>query len=281
MKSICRGTALVLVSAFLVWTLAGCGGNESAGSKKSADLEETLSIASEAYIYGYPLVTMDMVRKQMTNVATAGAERAPMGQLVRLRAYPSVDNHAVTAPNADTLYTIAWIDVSLEPWVFSIPDMGDRYYLMPMLSGWTDVFQVPGKRTSGDKAQKYAITGPGWTGTLPVGVTEYKSPTGMVWILGRIYCTGTPEDYKTVHALQDKFSLVPLSGYGKPYTALPAEVDANFDMKTGIRDQVNAMDTYAYFNYLARLMETNPPADADAPLVARMAKIGLIPGDRF
>lgn len=281
MKSICRGTALVLVSAFLVWTLAGCGGNESAGSKKSADLEETLSIASEAYIYGYPLVTMDMVRKQMTNVATAGAERAPMGQLVRLRAYPSVDNHAVTAPNADTLYTIAWIDVSLEPWVFSIPDMGDRYYLMPMLSGWTDVFQVPGKRTSGDKAQKYAITGPGWTGTLPAGVTEYKSPTGMVWILGRIYCTGTPEDYKTVHALQDKFSLVPLSGYGKPYTALPAEVDANFDMKTGIRDQVNAMDTYAYFNYLARLMKTNPPADADAPLVARMAKIGLIPGKDF
>ena len=99
----------------------------------------------------------------------------------------------MTAPNADTLYTTAWLDVSKEPWIFSIPDMGDRYYLMPMLDGWTNVFQVPGKRTTGDKAQKYAITGPGWSGTLPAGVTEYKSPTAMVWILGRIYCTGTPD----------------------------------------------------------------------------------------
>jgi hypothetical protein len=87
-----------------------------------------------------------------------------------------------------------------------------------MLDGFTNVFQVPGKRTTGTKAQTYAITGPGWSGELPAGVTEYKSPTALVWILGRIYCTGTPEDYKAVHALQDKISVVPLSAYGKPYT---------------------------------------------------------------
>ena len=130
--------------------------------------------------------------KQFTNVAEPDAAHAPMGQIVKFRTYPAVDNHAVTAPNADTLYKTIWLDVSNEPWVFSIPDIGDRYYLMPMLSAWTDVFQVPGKRTTGDKAQKYAITGPGWSGTLPAGVTEYKSPTGIVWIIGRIYCTGTP-----------------------------------------------------------------------------------------
>ena len=281
MKSICRRTEVLFLSALFAFMLLGCGGKQPEGGAKPPALQEAVSIATDAYIYGYPLVTMDMTRKQMTNVATAGPEHAPMGQLLKLRTYPSVDNHAVTAPNADTLYTITWLDVSKEPWVFSIPDMGDRYYLMPMLSGWTDVFQVPGKRTTGDKAQKYAITGPGWMGTLPQGVTEYKSPTGIVWILGRIYCTGTPEDYKAVHALQDKFSLVPLSYYGKPYTPLPAEVDANFDMKTAVRDQVDGMDTYTYFNYLARLMKTNPPADADAPLVARMAKIGLIPGKDF
>ena len=60
----------------------------------------------------------------------------------------------------------------------------------PMLDGWTDVFQVPGKRTTGTGAQTYAITGPGWKGTLPEGVKEYKSPTALVWILRRIYCTG-------------------------------------------------------------------------------------------
>jgi hypothetical protein len=163
-----------------------------------------------------------------------------------------------------------------------IPDMGDRYYLMPMLDGWTDVFQVPGKRTTGGKAQTYALTGPGWSGTLPAGVTEYKSPTNMVWILGRIYCTGTPEDYAAVHALQDKFTLVPLSSYGKPYTPPPGVVDPSAtDESKSVRDLVDAMDITTYFNYLAQLMKTNPPTADDAPLVARMAKIGLVPGQDF
>ena len=146
--------------------LCGCSSNP-APAAKSPSVEEAVNAAVDAYIYGYPLVTMDMTRRQFTNIATADAAHAPMGQVLKLRNYPAVDNHAVTAPNADTLYTTAWVDVSKEPWVLSLPDMGDRYYLMPMLDGWTDVFQVPGKRTTGDKAQKYAITGPGWSGTLP------------------------------------------------------------------------------------------------------------------
>ena len=139
---------------------------------------------------------MEMTRRVLTNVAAPEAQKAPVGQFARLREYPTPANKEVTAPNADTLYTLAWLDVSKEPWVLSLPDMQDRYFLMPMLSGWTDVFQVPGTRTTGTKAQTYAITGPNWKGTLPPGVTEYKSPTGMVWILGRIYCTGTPADYQ-------------------------------------------------------------------------------------
>ena len=263
---------------FLVITVGLIGCSQSS-TKPGA--EQAVSDAIDVYIYGYPLVTMDITRKQITNVATVEGSRGPMGQLIKLRTYPAVDDHAVTAPNADTLYTTVWLDVSKEPWVFSIPDMGDRYYLMPMLDGWTDVFQVPGKRTTGGKAQKYAITGPGWSGTLPPEITEYKSPTALVWILGRIYCTGTPDDYAKVHALQDKFSVVPLSYYGKPYTPLPGEVDASFDMKTAVRDQVDSLSIDEYFNYLARLMKTNAPAPEDAPMVATMAKIGLVPGQDF
>jgi len=224
---------------------------------------------------------MDMTRRQATNVAVPDETHAPMGQLIRMRSYPTPSFHTVTAPNADTLYTTAFFDVSQEPWILTVPNMGHRYYLLPMLDGWTDVFQVPGTRTTGDAPQKYAITGPGWSGQLPEGVTEYKSPTGMVWLLGRIYCTGTPEDYKAVHALQDKFVLVPLSSYGKPYTPPPGEVDDNFDMKTAVRDQVDALSVDDYFSYLARLMKTNPPAAEDAPIVARMEKIGLVPGQDF
>ena len=150
-----------------------------------------------------------------------------------------------------------------------------------MLSGWTDVFQVPGKRTTGDKAQTYAITGPNWKGDLPEGVKELKSPTSMVWILGRTYCTGTPEDYKAVHAIQDKYTLVPLSAYGKAYTPPKGKVDPKIDMKTPVREQVNRMDAAAYFKLLAALMKDNPPAKADAPMVAKMAKIGIVPGKDF
>ncbi len=238
-------------------------------------------VAQDAYIYGYPLVTMEMTRRVITNAASVEGTHGPMGQLIKLRQYPDASFRDVTAPNADTLYTTAFIDVGQEPWVLSIPDMKDRYYLFPMLDGWTDVFQVPGKRTTGTGAQTYAITGPGWKGTLPAGVKEYKSPTSIVWILGRIYCTGTPQDYAAVHALQGQCSLVPLSAYGKAYTPPAGTVDPSIDMKTAVREQVNGMDATAYFTLLAQLMKANPPAAEDAPELAKFAKIGLVAGRDF
>jgi hypothetical protein len=237
--------------------------------------------AIDAYVYGYPLVTMEMTRRVMTNVREPEGTRAPMGQFMRARTYPDATFRDVTAPNADTLYTTAWIDVGKEPYLLSLPDAHDRYYLFPMLDGWTDVFQVPGKRTTGTGAQTYAITGPGWKGTLPAGVKEYKSPTAMVWLLGRIYCTGTPEDYDAVHKMQDEISIVPLSSYGKPYTPPPGKVDSSVDMKTAVREQVNALSAEEYFNLLAKLMKDNPPAAADAPMLKKMAKIGIEPGKPF
>lgn len=242
---------------------------------------EAQQIAVDAYVYGYSLVTMEYTRRVMTNVREAEGTRGPMGHLIRMREYPTAAFRDVTAPNADTLYTTTWIDVKKEPYVLSLPDAHDRYYLFPMLDGWTDVFQVPGKRTTGTRPQKYAITGPGWHGTLPAGVTEYKSPTSLVWILGRIYCTGTPEDYAAVHQMQNEISVVPLSSYGKPYTPPPGKADPSIDMKTPVRDQVNALDTEAYFNLLAKLLVDNPPAAADAPMIAEMAKLGIAPGKEF
>lgn len=243
--------------------------------------QDAKQLAQDAYIYGYPLVTMEFTRRVMTNVSEPAGTRAPMGHFVRMREYPTAAFRDVTAPNADTLYTTTWLDVGKEPWVLSLPEANERYYLFPMLDGWTEVFQVPGKRTTGTGPQTYVITGPGWKGTLPVGLEEYKSPTSMVWLLGRIYCTGTPEDYAAVHKLQDQVSVVPLSAYGKPYTPPAGMVDPTIDMKTAVRDQVNALGTEAYFNLLAALMLNNPPAAADAPILARMASLGIAPGKPF
>jgi hypothetical protein len=298
-----RGIACGVLALLLTVTLVSCGKKEEAkvekaAEKVAADVKgkaeadakaaealakevEAREAAIEAYIYGYPLVTMEMTRRVMTNVPAPEGTRAPMGQFMRARNYPDAKFRDVTAPNADTLYTVTWVDLSKEPWILSIPDMKGRYFLFPMLDGWTNVFQDPGKRTTGTKAQKYAITGPGWSGTLPADVTEYKSPTAMVWILGRIYCTGTPDDYKAVHALQDQVSIVPLSSYGKPYKPEPSKVDPAIDMKKEVRDQVNALESTTYFKLLAELMKANPPAAADAPIVAKLAKVGIVPGQDF
>ncbi len=281
MKSAVRRSAatIAVTLALLVGARAAWGQQEELlGHFKEFEPRDT---AIEAYMFGYPLVTMEMTRRVMTNVAAPEGTRAPMGQFVRMRTYPDATFRDVTAPNADTLYTTAWIDVSKEPWILSLPDMNGRYYLFPMLDGWTNVFQVPGKRTTGTAAQKYAITGPEWSGTLPAGVTQYKSPTSIVWILGRIYCTGTPEDYAAVHALQDHVSVVPLSAYGQSYSPPAGVVDPKIDMKTAVREQVNALDGVAFFTLLAQLMKTNPPAAADAPMVAKLAKIGIVPGSDF
>ncbi len=267
------------VSLLSCLVLAGCGEQP----KVTQDVKELQSFetAKDAYVYAYPLMTMEMTRRVTTNVVAPEGTSAPMGQFAKLREYPNASFNAVTAPNADTLYTTTWLDVSKEPWVLSIPNMKGRYALFPMLDGWTDVFQVPGKRTTGTAAQKYAITGPGWSGTLPAGVTEYKSPTGMVWLLGRIYCTGTPEDYKAVHALQDQMSAVPLSSYGKPYKPTPGVVDPAINKTIAVRDQLNTMDGASYFKLFAELLKTNPPSVDDAPMVAKLAKIGIVPGQDF
>jgi hypothetical protein len=259
--------------------LMGCGPD----SKVAQDAKglEASEISKDAYIYAYPLMTMEMTRRASTNVVAPEGVSAPMGQFARLRSYPDASFRTVTAPNADTLYTVGWFDVSKEPVIISIPDMKGRYFLFPMLDGWTNVFQDPGKRTTGTGPQKYAITGPGWSGTLPAGVNEYKSPTGMVWVLGRIYCTGTPEDYKAVHAIQDKVSVVPLSSYGKAYTPPTGTVNPSIDTKSAVREQLNAMDAASYFKLFAELLKANPPAPDDAPMVAKLAKIGIVPGQDF
>ncbi|MBS0288644.1 MAG: DUF1254 domain-containing protein [Proteobacteria bacterium] len=242
---------------------------------------QALELGTEVYIYAYPLITMEFTRRVMTNVETVENLRAPMGQFVNAREYPNASFRDVTAPNADTLYSSAWIDVGQEPYILQVPDEGDRYYLMPMLSGWTEVFSDPGTRTTGTKAQSFAIVGPKWTGSLPEGVKEYKSSTNLVWILGRTYCTGSVEDYKIVHQLQDEYKLMPLSAYGKDYVPPKGKVDTSIDMKTPVRDQVNALSAKEYFNLLSLLLKSNPPVKEDIEIVEKMAKLGIKPGEAF
>lgn len=259
-------------------------GGTSARAAEPLTPAQARAIATDAYIYGYSLITTEVTRVQMTNVAEAKELRAPMGHFTNVKRYPPGDYRGVSAPNADTLYSLAWADVGAEPMVFSHPDMGKRYYLFPMYSLWMPVIESPGARTAGGKAANYLITGPGWSGTVPANMTEIKSPTRYLVILGRTYADGTEEDYKAVNALQEQYSLVPLSSFGKPYTPPPGKVDSNpgFSMTDKPQDVINAMDVSTYFNMMATLMGgAAPPLPEDKAIVAEMAKIGLVPGQPF
>lgn len=246
---------------------------------------EAQKIALDAYIYGYPLMTSEITREAFVNTAAPNPEtlQAPMNQFVKQPAYPPATYQGVTAPNADTLYSAAFFDVTKEPLVFSYPDMKDRYFLFPIYDMWTEVITSPGTRTTGSAGKNILITGPGWHGAVPAGMTQVKMPTAYGWILGRTYSSGTKEDLDQVHKLQAQFNLVPLSSFGKSYTPPENKIDANAPSnKEKVRDILLKMNTQTYFSKMAELMKANPPVlPRDASIVAQMAKIGLVAGKAF
>jgi hypothetical protein len=270
----------VITLAFVTGCQTGSGA-KPARSKLKLKAREAFDIATDAYVFGYPLVKMDLTRRVMTNVRFPEGMNAPLGQFARIRTFPTASARDVTTPGTDTLYTGAWLDVVKEPWVVSLPDTRDRYCMFPMVDGWSTVFQAPGKRTTGTGPQNYAVTGPGWKGKLPPDVKAYKSPTSIVWVLGRIACTGTTADYKAAHAIQDQCSAVPLSLYGKSYAPQPGQVDPSIDMATPVREQISRMDVSTYFNRLALLLKENPPTRADAAIIKKMARLGIVAGEPF
>jgi hypothetical protein len=244
---------------------------------------EAVQIATDAYVYGYSLITTDVTRVQMSNVASVEELRGPMNTFVNVKRYPPADYRGVSAPNADTLYSLAWLDLT-KPVVFSHPDMGKRFYLFEMVDLWMNVFESPGTRTTGGKAEDYLITGPGWRGTVAAGMKHIQVPTRYMVILGRTYADGTDQDYTAVNALQAQYKITPLSAWGKEYTyeAPPVNPNPGFSMTDKPQEAILAMGTDAYFDLMAELMgAAAPPAKADAPIVARMKKIGLEPGKPF
>jgi hypothetical protein len=243
--------------------------------------EEAVKIGVEAYVFGYPLVLTDVTRQVSTAVPKVLGQKAPVNQFAHLRQFPSLTFSDVVSSNADTLSSIAWLDLKREPMILSLPAVGKRYYMAPMLDAWTNVFAVLGTRATGNGKGDFAIVGPQWTGKLPAGIKEIKSPTAMVWLIGRTQTNGR-RDYPAVHAIQDRYQLTPLSAWSKGYTP-PSDVviEPGTDTKLPPKAQVARMDAATFFGRLNALMQDNPPAAADAPALARFAAIGVAPGKPF
>jgi hypothetical protein len=205
---------------------------------------------------------------------------APINQFANAPAFPDHTFTDVVRPNADTLYSTAWLDLSKEAMVLSVPDIKGRYYLMQMLDAWTNVFASPGARTTGTGKGDFAIVGPGFKGKLPAGLKKVESPTNLVWIIGRTQTNGKA-DYEAVHTIQKEYKLTPLSAWGKPYTP-PAKVPVDSKVsKEPPVEQVEKMDAQEFFGRLNALMQANPPAAADAKAMQKFAAIGIATGKKF
>nr|WP_246779626.1 DUF1254 domain-containing protein [Rhizobium sp. BK313] len=252
-----------------------------AGAQSQISEQEAHAIGVDAYLYFYPLLTMDLTRRQSTNI-DPGKEvgKGPMNTFSSFPAYPAADNKLVVRFNFDTLYSLAWLDLSKEPVIVSAPDTNGRYYLLPMLDMWTDVFASPGWRTTGTHAGNFLIAPQGWSGDVPSGVTRINAPTPYVWTLGRTKTDG-PADYDAVHKIQAGYKITPLSRWGKNAAPPTVTIDSTVDMKTPPKVQVDRMPADKFFAYAAEILKVVPPHITDEPMIAQLRKTGFEPGKSF
>ncbi len=280
-KTVHCATAAVMV------TIAGFG----AAQAQALSPEEAQSIATDSYIYFYPLISMDITRKQSTNIEP-GKEfaKGPMNMFVNVPAFPPGDLKLVVRVNFDTLYSVAWLDLTKEPLIVSAPDTDGRFYLLPMLDMWTDVFASPGSRTTGTKAGHFVIVPLGWRPDLreklveefklPKDTQRIDAPTPYVWVIGRTKTDGPP-DYPAVHKIQAGYKVTPLSEWGKASRPVDVKIDPSIDMTTPPKTQADSMTGEKYFAYAAELMKLHPPHLSDQPILAQMKRIGIEPGKSF
>jgi hypothetical protein len=254
------------------------------GSYMTADFSpaDAHDVGVSAYIFLYPLVTMDVTRQQAVNIEPGKRPGfGPMNTFSHIRQFPPANFKTVVRPNFDTLYSSAWLDLTGGPVVVSAgADSDGRYYELPMYDMWTDAFAVPGQRTTGTAAGDWAVIPPGWQGDLPDGAGRIDAPTPYLWIIGRTQTNG-PADYPAVHKFQDTFSVIPLSHWGGEAPPVAAVNDPGIDMATPPLDQVNSLTAEDFFNHALGLLKLHPPHLTDWSLVAQMRRLGLAAGARF
>jgi hypothetical protein len=270
----------LLLSAAATGLMAPCTTRALARQPESTSAQDVLDGAVDAYLYLYPLVTMGITRRQ-TNALPGTPRNSLTNQFFHVRTFPPANFKLVVRSNFDTLYSTAWLDLTREPIVVSVPNTDGRYYVLPMLDMWTDVFAAPGSRTSGTRAGHFAVIPPGWTGKLPNGVTRIDATTPSVWIVGRTQTNG-PQDYPAVHKIQDGYTVTPLSQWDRapppppapntplPHIAAPAP-----------QAEVDHMSALQYFQYAAELMKANPPHVTDWSILETLKRLGITAGRSF
>lgn len=243
----------------------------------SEDFVQTLG---EAYLYGYPLVLMDLTKQVTTNIERPHPNRpiAPINQLGHFREFPDHTLTAVVKPNVDTYYSIAWLDLKEGPLVLSMPAT-ERYYVLPFYDAYSNVFASLGTRTTGTGAIDVLITGPDWRETeVDTSMIHVQASTNMVWLLGRIQVNGKEDGATTVKAIQDQMRLVPLSAHQQPAYEAPKGSQNQEWVGVIPSKKIQDLSTEEYLGKMLQLMVDNPPPTEDKDLLDRLEKMGFEKG---
>ena len=239
-------------------------------------------LAMEGYVYGFPLVMMDVTREVITATSKSGEYKAPINQFGRIRTYVDPDFKDLVRISVDSLWSHAFLDLGKEPMIVTIPDTKDRYIVMQALNMWTDDFASLDTRTPNMKSGNFLIAGPAWNGMAPKEVkATFRCSTRYAWILVQIFAS-SPQDFPEIHALQDQLAVTPLSAWGKPYMP-PGDVpiDPYVDTSAAPYDQVRLMTGEMFFKRLAKLLKDNPPYPDDSKMIRKLKKLGVEAGKGF
>lgn len=265
-----KHTKIFVCTCLAAGLLAGPAAAEGKLTPEQVREQQAFAIGTQAYVWGYPLIVTEKTRQKLTSVSEAQTQKAPTNQLAKAKQLLGPDYNAVQSPNNDTIYTYAWLDLSEQPVILEVPDFDGRFYTFQFVDMYTNNFTYVSQRTKGFKAQKYAISGPGWSGKLPAGVERIEAPTRDVFMIGRIGVSG-PDDLPAVYAMQEKIHMTPLDKYGADYTPPSMPVAEHKEYNGPL----------AFFEQLGDLMSRNRPAAHDAGLMGVFKEIGLSPDYGF
>jgi DNA sulfur modification protein DndE len=266
------GIALIMIS---------CNSNKDSKASDSKKKNSTVKLLAEAYMYGYPVLTMDYTHKLSTNtVESDGRGKAPLNEWATVRQFPRAAFKGVVRPNLDTYYSLIYADLSINPLYIYIPAT-ERYYLMPILNAFGDVIASPGSRTTGQGELHIALVGPSFKGEIDSDLMVVRSQTSLNWLVGRVAVKNDKDGVLEVENFQEKLIAKPLGERNNPnYVAPKGSVKPEYSNFVPL-ERVNSLDIVTYFNQMMALMVDNPPTKADAPLMEKLKDLGIVPGGTF
>ncbi len=255
---------------------AAAAGPAAAGALPTLTQAQAQQIATDGYVYGTPLLEFLRQQKTQTSVTVPNSlSDAPINQIGNQRNLADAAHQVFVAPNNDTLYSMAHVDLSKGPLVLHVPAVAHgHYYVFEFLDPYTNVFHYVGTRATGDGAGNFAIVGPRFHGRLPAGVHRIRSAYEHIWLCGRTLVYGS-SGLGAAHKIQAGFRLIPLAAFEK----VGLRYRAPRPKKIVITHRTALLPTgLAFFDALGKGLAQNPPPARDHAILAELAKVGIGPG---